>query len=122
MILGSLSRLFVLRLIGRLEPLKEDDISERARRAGLDLEFGFEVTLGQFLGSLTEEGLVTPGKDGFRVTELGRAVLQEVIDPRVNPAVDVATRPLSEIRSINDSNGRVGPPHAARSLSTDATA
>ena len=88
--LGSLSRLFILRLIGN-GPITQSDLIKRAERADVTLDFGFGVELDRYLRSLVGEGLIEVApKSRFRVTPLGAQVLKEVVDSRIDDPVRAA--------------------------------
>jgi hypothetical protein len=91
MALGSLSGLFVLRLLGEAGPLSLASLLDRSERADVVLDFGFGVSLELFLRSLVEEGLISQNPEGrFAVTDLGQQVLQDVVDDRIDRVIQAA--------------------------------
>lgn len=89
MTLGSLSGLFVLRMIDQLGPLTEEELVRRTRQADIELDFGFQVPLSTYLDALVTSGLVrrTDGST-FEVTDSGGSVLLQVVDARIEPALE----------------------------------
>jgi hypothetical protein len=79
-------------MIDAIGPLSEDELRRRTEAANIELDFGYQIPLSQCLASLAEDQLIrAAGESTYELTNLGRSILTQVVDSRIDAALELVT-------------------------------